>query len=207
MLPVFGLFALAALTGGMLALRPLRSSRPKDVGQGGIPGTMTVRARLWQDPLATVYAHIQAVEAPESQGSGSRLKDLTKGEATRDSLLILPVMIPGGRDADANENRLRARYSILAALGNAGFYPDDPERIAYACLRAKKGEYEECRGKRALAEVLQKDPDIIVMPFETCSRDSIAPGRGSPYERAGVSIPRRRGTSLPSIEPYPTIWS
>lgn len=123
-------------------------------------GYQDVEARLWQDPFKAVAdrrAKLQASAQPSAEAAPPFWKQwplhrspqpLTSGPQHRladlhqqmeqwqkqhpgETLLILPVMVPGGPYAELAEQRMRTRVAVLEALAKAHFPPDDGEHIGY----------------------------------------------------------------------------
>lgn len=123
-----GLLLVFTLVGGvMLVSSKLISQRPltQSVENAIHVGDQTLEARLWEDPFKSV--------ASKSGGSvANNLGSLLEQIGTRSrsaSVLLLPVMIPGGSYSEDQEARIRCRFAIVSALGQKGFAPADAEHI------------------------------------------------------------------------------
>src|SRR5207302_1861691 len=88
----------------------------------------------------------------------------------RGDVLLLPVMVPGGPQAEFTEQRLRAREAVLNGLAASGFVTYDPEHIGFCELRgwhttdltaADSNPFER------LHEISDEAPQIPI-PYEWC---------------------------------------
>ncbi len=127
--------AFLTVAGGLwLVSQKLTSHRPVIAG-GDWPvsiGDQKLTTRLWEDPFANrrdrkdeevttpLTALCEQVKARESTPES--------GPAQK-SLLVMPVMVPGGNYSEDREVRIRSRYAIVSALGRSGYVPEDAERI------------------------------------------------------------------------------
>lgn len=144
-----GLVAMATLgIAGVVATKhPLTSPRPSAAGMlWREPGAADkVPARLWQDPLTAVYKELpedregQYNQIANFPGPDIIAKDVKKllesaehapAPSGGKSVLVIPVVVSGDRWPESEEGRLTNRYAILAALGTAGFVPDDRQNIS-----------------------------------------------------------------------------
>jgi len=126
-----------ALAGVLLVKEPLRSSRPVGTGLDvkQTTGEQTVRARLWEDPLAAVQRGMQEIPPSASglpksvpnQSVGAslvhRLGALRLAIAERvkkgEQITVLLVTMSGDPYAESTESRIRDRYAVGTALGVA----------------------------------------------------------------------------------------
>ncbi len=154
-IPVTGLLILLTVLGGILFYQqPFKSDRPVNEQQSKavIVGDKRVQSRLWQDPFASVKAHKHAeptasqsqtvATSPQSSLKGSETKDhhnllsqlreITKpiGEHTP-TFKVLIVVTEGTPFASGTEYRLRHRYAVVSALGEAGYIPEEGEFFRY----------------------------------------------------------------------------
>ncbi len=138
-----------ALAGVLLVKEPLRSSRPVGTGLEVKQTTseQSVRARLWEDPLAAVQRGMG--EAPpaasglsESSSSRSadsflvqRLRPLRHAIADRvkkdEQITVLLVTMSGDPYAESAESRIRDRYAVGTALGVACYVPEDEGHLSF----------------------------------------------------------------------------
>lgn len=135
-----------AVAGGISAFfQPIVSSRPqKGSPTVEIKGEQDIDARLWQDPLRVALEHFEKSYATnpayESSVRATRLAGVQseivqeRVDPTKQRLLILPVMIPGGPYAEDNEGRLRTREAVVSGLAVSGYVPDSGEHIGYLVL-------------------------------------------------------------------------
>ena len=137
-LALAGVVTLAvALAGVLLVKEPLRSSRPVGTGLDvrQTTGEQSVRARLWEDPLAAVQRGMRgtrpsAIGLPKSSPSQSaessltqRLRPLRQAIADRvkkdEQITVLLVTMSGDPYVESTESRIRDRYAVGTALGVA----------------------------------------------------------------------------------------
>jgi hypothetical protein len=139
---VAGALALVmAVAGVMLVQEPLRSSRPVGGGLQMDPttGERTVRARLWEDPIAAVQRGLKDSRAGVPSGSEraliERLQPLRQALADRvkagERVTVLLVTTSGGPYVESTESRIRDRYAIGTALGVACYVPEDEGTLAF----------------------------------------------------------------------------
>ncbi len=155
------LILLTVLGGILYYQQPFKSDRPVNEQQSKavIVGDKRVQSRLWQDPFASVKAHKNAepntnqsqtvaisLQPPSSQGEGSptipkaqnhhnllsQLREITKtiGKPTP-TFKVLIVVTEGTPFASGTEYRLRHRYAVVSALGEAGYIPEEGEFFRY----------------------------------------------------------------------------
>ncbi|WP_342348122.1 hypothetical protein, partial [uncultured Nitrospira sp.] len=154
-IPITGLLILLTVLGGILYYQqPFKSDRPVHGQQNTavIVGDKRVQSRLWQDPFASVKAHKNAepnanqsqpvAQSPQGSLNGSETKDhhnllsqlreITKtiGKPTP-TFKVLIVVTEGTPFASGTEYRLRHRYAVVSALGEAGYIPEEGEFFRY----------------------------------------------------------------------------
>ena len=138
-----------ALAGVLLVKEPLRSSRPVGTGLEVKPITseQSVRARLWEDPVAAVQrgmgdAPPAAIGLPKSSSSQSadsflfqRLRPLRLAIADRvkkdKQITVLLMAMSGDPYAESAESRIRDRYAVGTALGVACYVPEDEGHLSF----------------------------------------------------------------------------
>ena len=138
-----------ALAGVLLVKEPLRSSRPIGTGLDvkQTTGEQSVRARLWEDPLAAVQRGMQEVtpsaggfskSAPNQSVESSfiqRLSPLRLAIADRvkkgERITVLLVTMSGDPYAESTESRIRDRYAVGTALGVACYVPEDEGHLSF----------------------------------------------------------------------------
>src|SRR4051812_35731926 len=138
-----------ALAGVLLVKEPLRSSRPVGTGLDvkQTTGEQTVRARLWEDPLAAVQRGMQEIP-PSASGLPKsvpnqlveaslvhRLGALRLAIAERvkkgEQITVLLVTMSGDPYAESTESRIRDRYAVGTALGVACYVPEDEGHLSF----------------------------------------------------------------------------
>ena len=138
-----------ALAGVLLVKEPLRSSRPVGTGLEVKPTTseQSVRARLWEDPVAAVQRGMRDVRPPaiglpkSSPGQSAdssliqRLRPLRLAIADRvkkdEQITVLLVTMSGDPYAESAESRIRDRYAVGTALGVACYVPEDEGHLSF----------------------------------------------------------------------------
>jgi hypothetical protein len=138
-----------ALAGVLLVKEPLRSSRPVGTGLDvkQTTGEQSVRARLWEDPLAAVQRGMSeappaATGLPKSASGQSaessllqRLRPLRLAIADRvkkgEQITVLLVTMSGDPYAESTESRIRDRYAVGTALGVACYVPEDEGHLSF----------------------------------------------------------------------------
>jgi hypothetical protein len=136
-----------ALAGVLLVKEPLRSSRPVGTGLEVKQTTseQSVRARLWEDPLAAVQRGMSDAPSrvvPKSTPGQSadsflfqRLKPLRLAIADRvkkdEQITVLLVTMSGDPYAESVESRIRDRYAVGTALGVACYVPEDEGHLSF----------------------------------------------------------------------------
>ena len=135
------LLIVAIITGGVVShFSPLESLRPSKTQKEAEPPIEEekVLARMWQDPFQAVEHAIKDAKAkrhkfpipliPEKEEKQVQYKIFQCNEAKK--ILVMPVMMTAGTNADQSEERLRTRYAILSALHVAGYKPNNATHIA-----------------------------------------------------------------------------
>ena len=149
-LALVGVVTLAvALAGVLLVKEPLRSSRPVGTGLDvkQATGEQSIRARLWEDPVAAVQRGMREVQPPAvglpkpapSQSVESslnqRLRPLRLAIADRamkgEQITVLLVTMSGDPYAESAESRIRDRYAVGTALGVACYVPEDEGHLSF----------------------------------------------------------------------------
>ena len=145
-----GVLTLAvALAGVLLVKDPLHSSRPVGTGLdvNQTTGEKSVRARLWEDPVAAMQRGMKGAPPPAavlpqstpSQSAGfslsQRLRPLRQAIADRvkqdERITVLLVTMSGDPYAESTESRIRDRYAVGTALGVACYVPEDEGRLSF----------------------------------------------------------------------------
>jgi hypothetical protein len=138
-----------AIAGLLLVKEPLRSSRPVGTGLDvkQTTGEQSVRARLWEDPIAAVQRGLRETQ-PQASGSPKstpsqkaessllqRLKPLKLAIADRvkrgEQITVLLVTMSGDPYAESAESRIRDRYAVGTALGVACYVPEDEGHLSF----------------------------------------------------------------------------
>ncbi|MBS0152261.1 MAG: hypothetical protein JSR31_15115 [Nitrospira sp.] len=182
-----------ALAGSMLVKDPLRSSRP--VGTGlDMKATIeeqTVRARLWEDPVAAVQRGLREVKASRPVSSPpppltQRLRSLRQAITERvkegQHVTILLVTTSGGPYVENTESRLRDRYAIGTALGVACYVPEQEGQLSFvewdpqSSLSALPYEWYRLKRTRLCDEESPRSHSVLVVwfPDEALSRGFLA---------------------------------
>ena len=149
-LALVGVVTLAvALAGVLLVKEPLHSSRPVGTGLDvkQTTGEQSVRARLWEDPMAAVQRGMRDARAPASalpkstpsQSDESsftqRLRPLRQAIVDRvkkdEQITVLLVTVSGDPYAESAESRIRDRYAVGTALGVACYVPEDEGHLSF----------------------------------------------------------------------------
>ena len=138
-LALVGVLTLAvALAGVLLVKEPLRSSRPVGTGLdvNQTTGEESVRARLWEDPVAAVQRGLRGTRPPPAGSSLSqRMKPLRQAIADRvekgERITVLLVTLSGDPYAESTESRIRDRYAVGTALGVACYVPEDEGHLSF----------------------------------------------------------------------------
>jgi len=135
-----------ALAGVLLVKEPLRSSRPVGTGLdvNQTTGEESVRARLWEDPMAAVQRGLRGTRpsaaVPSKPGQSvepslaQRLKPLRQAIEDRvkkhERITVLLVTLSGDPYTESTESRLRDRYAVGTVLGVACYVPEDVGPLA-----------------------------------------------------------------------------
>ncbi len=147
-LALVGVVTLAvALAGVLLVKEPLRSSRPVGTGLdiNQTTGEESVRARLWEDPVAAVQRGLRGTRPPPAGSSkpgqsgesslSQRLRPLRQAIADRvemgERITVLLVTLSGDPYAESTESRIRDRYAVGTALGVACYVPEDEGHLSF----------------------------------------------------------------------------
>ena len=147
-LALVGVLTLAvALAGVLLVKEPLRSSRPVGTGLdvNQTTGEESVRARLWEDPVAAVQRGLRGTRPPATGSSkpgqsvesslSQRLRPLRQAIADRvkknERITVLLVTLSGDPYAESTESRIRDRYAVGTALGVACYVPEDEGHLSF----------------------------------------------------------------------------
>ena len=134
-LPTASVVALASMLMGLFLYQSsLTSDRPDDVqiGDSALAGQQ-VLARLWEDPFEAVARHQDSEsddsKSPSHRHSIAKLQEQMGGD--QHSITVMAVLVESDPYAEGKEQRLRKRYAVLSALGEAGYVPIDGEHIDY----------------------------------------------------------------------------
>jgi hypothetical protein len=200
-LALAGVVTLAvALAGVLLVKDPLRSSRPVGTGLdvNQTTGEESVRARLWEDPVAAVQrgmrgARPPAIGLPKSAPSQSaelsltqRLRPLRQAIADRvkkdERITVLLVTISGDSYAESTESRIRDRYAVGTALGVACYVPEDEGHLSFiegntqGASHALPYEWFRLRKTRVCGEGQDRGQSTLVIwiPDDTLYRGFLA---------------------------------
>ncbi|MEK7237772.1 MAG: hypothetical protein AAB242_14175, partial [Nitrospirota bacterium] len=161
-------------------------------------GEQSVRARLWEDPLAAVQrgmrdARPTAVGSPKSASSQSaesfltqRLRPLRQAIADRakkgEQITVLLVTMSGDPYAESTESRIRDRYAVGTALGVACYVPEDEGHLSFiegdtqGADRALPYEWFRLRKTRVCGEGQDRAQSTLVIwiPDDALSRGFLA---------------------------------
>ena len=131
-------FVLGSFGGSWFFGTPFESSRPKEpIAASLTDNAEVVPARLWQDPFTAVERCRQQNRTADGDDKPCAPGDLewdassSPQEATREAVIIMPVMVYGGAYSENVEKRRRRRYAVLSALAMHNYRPDDAENIGY----------------------------------------------------------------------------
>lgn len=139
-IPISGALVIVALIVGLVVIpqlpyKPSRHKSPEKIKSTLHEGE-DVQARLWQDPFAAVIKHERNIKPNSIQhGIVSLAKQIMN--KSKDSIVVLGVMVPGDPYAEDTESRTRYRYAVLSALGELEYVPEDSEHIGYAYCAIK----------------------------------------------------------------------
>jgi hypothetical protein len=183
-----------ALAGVLLVKEPLRSSRP--VGTGlDMKATIeeqTIRARLWEDPVAAVQRGMREIKTNRATTTPSppltqRLRALRQTIAERvlkegQSLTVLLVTTSGGPYVESTESRIRDRYAVGTALGVSCYVPEQEGQLSFvewdpqSPIPALPYEWYRLRKTRVCDEETPRSRSVLVVwfPDEALSRGFFA---------------------------------
>ena len=182
-----------ALTGVVLVKEPLRSSRP--VGTGLEMKTtveeQTVRARLWEDPVAAVQRGMREAKANRKASDQSlpllqRVRALRQALAERakqgQHLTVLLVTTAGGPYVESTESRLRDRYAVGTGLSVACYVPEQEGQLSFvewdpeSPTPALPYEWYRLRRTKVCGEQGARSESVLVVwfPGEAISRGFLA---------------------------------
>jgi hypothetical protein len=177
--PAIAALIIAAI--GLVVAKPsLESPRPtpsvpqpkRKAINDGVP------ARLWQDPLAAVWAAQDTEQGPEPVKNFENLfKTLPAYSTSGDkSILILFDCLPGDGNPETSEQRRRERYSVLSAFSTAGYAPApvQADRLSYARLPAARERGTPPRESKPESGKETSLPDFR-LPFEWATAESAQP--------------------------------
>ncbi|MDE3041825.1 MAG: hypothetical protein KGJ82_14795 [Nitrospirota bacterium] len=200
-LALAGVVTLAlALAGVLLVKDALHSSRPVGTGLdvNQTTGEQSVRARLWEDPVAAVQRGMRGVRPPaiglpksaSSQSAESsfaqRLKPLRQAMADRvqkgEQITVLLVTMSGDPYVESTESRIRDRYAVGTALGVACYAPEDEGHLSFiegntqGTDHALPYEWYQLRKTRVCGEAQDRVQSTLVIwiPDDALSRGFLA---------------------------------
>jgi hypothetical protein len=198
-LALVGVVTLAvALAGVLLVKEPLRSSRPIGTGLdiNQTTGEESVRARLWEDPMAAVQRGLRGTRPPPAVPSkpgqsvepslAQRLKPLRQAIEDRvkkhERITVLLVTLSGDPYTESTESRLRDRYAVGTALGVACYVPEDEGHLSFiegdtqGAGHALPYEWFRLRKTRVCGEEQKQIQSTLVVwiPDDTLSRGYLA---------------------------------
>lgn len=171
-----------ALAGAMLVKEPLRSSRPVGTGldMKAAIEEQTVRARLWEDPVAAVQRGLREVRANRPVSTPSppltqRLRSLRQAitERVKDGqhVTVLLVTTSGGPYVESTESRIRDRYAVGTALGVSCYVPEQEGQLSFvewdtrSSLPALPYEWYRLRRTRLCDEESPRSHSVLVVWF------------------------------------------
>jgi len=182
-----------ALAGVLLVKEPLRSSRPVGTGldMRATVEEQTVRARLWEDPVAAVQRGLREVKTNRSPITPvppltQRLRPLRQAIAERvkegQRLTVLLVTTSGGPYVESTESRIRDRYAVGTALGVACYVPEQEGQLSFVewdpqnPIPALPYEWYRLRKTRVCDEEATISQSVLVVwfPDEALSRGFFA---------------------------------
>ncbi len=180
------------LAGVLLVKEPLRSSRPVGTGldMRATVEEQTVRASLWEDPVAAVQRGLREVKTNRPAATPlppltQRLRSLRQAIADRvkdgHHVTVLVVTTSGGPYVESAESRVRDRYAVGTALGVACYVPEQEGQLSFVewdqgSLSALPYEWYRLRKTRVCGEEGARAQDVLVVWFsdETLSRGFFA---------------------------------
>lgn len=182
-----------ALAGILLVKEPLRSSRPVGTGldMRATVEEQTVRARLWEDPVAAVQRGLREVRIDRKNSDSplpltQRLRSLRQAIAERvkdgQRLTVLLVTTSGGPYVESTESRIRDRYAVGTALGVACYVPEQEGQLSFvewdpqSPIPALPYEWYRLRKTRVCDEDATRSQSVLVVwfPDEALSRGFFA---------------------------------
>ncbi|MEI8016405.1 MAG: hypothetical protein WCH20_16405, partial [Nitrospira sp.] len=197
-LALVGVVTLAvALAGVLLVKEPLRSSRPVGTGLdvNQTTGEESVRARLWEDPVAAVQRGLRGIRPPPAGSSkpgqsvesslSQRLAPLRQAITDRvkrdERITVLLVTLSGDPYAESTESRIRDRYAVGTALGVACYVPEDEGHLSFiegdtqSAGHALPYEWFRLRKTRVCGEQDQIQSTLVIwIPDDALSRGLLA---------------------------------
>jgi hypothetical protein len=201
------ILALTVVIGGAFYVSSrLTSQRPAASIGSSVPtiGEQTVDSRLWEDPLAfRERGRVQPADA------AAGLVDLRKQIARRlepdpKSLHVLFVSIPGGPYSEDRESRIRSRFAVVSALGQAGYAPTDAEHIGMAGMPWPTSS----ELKTASNQVPSISVTNTTFPADQITQTNVTSGSGSPVvagkiqsvrsNEGDLAVPPRLATNTPA---------
>jgi len=146
----------SAVLGQQFPLIPSRPALPDRVAARYV-AVQNVEARLWQDPFEAIDRHRRetAEDSPRSVAvaltpdgkltalavppgtsaaafpDGHRHDPPLVGRTGPGQVMVLGVMVFGGRSVEDTEHRRRTRYAVVSGLNRASFAPLEEDRIGY----------------------------------------------------------------------------
>lgn len=137
-----GIVAAAAAIIGYFAYAPsLESRRPNEwpaetPAKHDSDSVLTVASRLWEDPLGAVDQESvdDQTKPPGGQPTNPTVRlDFNELEQANNQrpVLVLPILLNGGRGPDAKELRMRSRYAVLAGLATAKYHPVNSTKLKH----------------------------------------------------------------------------
>jgi hypothetical protein len=170
-LPIGGVFVILALLLGYFIIpdQPFKTSRQptQDAEKSEVIKRATIEARLWEDPFGAVQrSQSYAKKGNPACGLPVLARRIAKMLPQNQSqyVVVLGVMVFGGEYEENAEMRRRYRYAVISALAEAGYYPDDAERLAYVDFRKPGSE-----------QTAAEPEPVDVMPYEFFSLDAPVP--------------------------------
>lgn len=182
-----------AIAGVLLVNEPLRSSRPvgTSLDMKQTTGEQSVRARLWEDPVAAVQRGLRESGSNKNQvGSPStllhRLRPIRQSIIQRTKngqrLTVLLVTTSGGPYVESTESRIRDRYAVGTALGVSCYVPEEEGQLSFVewdrqgLVDALPYEWYRLRKTRVCGEEGGRPSNVLVVwwPDEALSRGFFA---------------------------------
>ncbi len=182
-----------ALAGVLLVKEPLRSSRPVGTGldMKATVEAQTIRARLWEDPVAAVQRGLREVKTTQPPTAPvppltQRLRSLRQAIADRvkegHHVTVLLVTTSGGPYVESTESRVRDRYAVGTALGVACYVPEQEGQLSFvewdpqSPIPALPYEWYRLRKTRVCDEDATRAQSVLVVwfPDEALSRGFFA---------------------------------